>query len=119
LLKWMFSKSEPYKTEDILNNGLHLAMAFGKDWLKPIQSRLANKYPGLSIDELNTYNGQCQEAMKFGHDAVYSMAEKQGKNTSKVEFQLLYSAKYPWVTAKNIKGIFNQGMYYAHKDMGF
>ena len=119
LLEWMFSKKEPYNKEDILNDGLHLAMAFGKDWLKPIQGRLAKKYPALSIDELNKYNNQCQEAMKFGHDTVYAMAEKQGKSTNKEDFQSRYSVEYPWAKPKNIKALFNQGMYYAHKDMGF
>ena len=119
MLACIFGKKPPYDKEEILNVGLHLAMAFGQNWLEPIQSRLSKKYPALSSGELDEYNAACKEAMKFGHDTVYSMAETHGKNTNIEEFKPVYTEKYPWVSLKNIKGIFNQGMYYAYKDLGF
>ena len=119
LLNWLKRKKEPYDEEEILNDGLDLAMAFGKHWLQPIQTRLSKIYPALSEEELNEYNAKVQEAMKFGHSTVYSLAEKDGKDTKPEEFNDIYIQKYPWVNSKNIKHLFSQGMYYAWKDFGF
>jgi len=119
LISWLFGKKKPYNEIEILNFGLKLAMSFGKDWLKPIQPRLAKIYPDLTETELNIVNARCQEAMKFGHDTVYSMAEVKGKETNKEDFVRLFKGKYPWVNSANTNGVFSQGMYYAYKDLGF
>lgn len=114
---WPFRKKE-YTEKELLNEAFHLAMAWGTDWLQPVQERLAKAYPKLSAKELDHYNSVVQEAMKFGHDQVYSMAELHGKETSKKEFAQVFSDKFPWASNKNINHCFNQGMYYAWKDMG-
>ena len=108
-----------YEEAEILNDGLRLAMAWGKHWMQPIQSRLAKVYPDLSSGELDHYNAVCVAAMKFGHDTVYEMAKIAGKSTSKSEFETQFKGKYPWVNDKNLGHCFSQGMYYAWKDMGF
>jgi hypothetical protein len=119
LLNLYGCKKEPYITDEILNNGLILAMAFGKNWIKPIQTRLGKIYPALSDDELEQYNTKCQEVMTFGHTTVYELAERYGKATDIKEFEGVFTSQYSWVTSKNINNIFSQGMYYAFKDMGF
>ena len=104
--------------EALLNEGLDLAMEWGKNWLKPIQERLAVHHPELSQDELNEINAICQSTMKFGHDYVYNLALKTGKDTKKSDLELAMQSRYPWVNAKNISHLFSQGMYYAWKDTG-
>ena len=114
---WPFRKKEP-ANEDVLNEAFHFAMAWGKDWLQPVQDRLAKAYPQLSKKELDQYNTLAQEVMKFGHAQVYSLAELHGKQTSEKEFAEILLSKYPWVNKKNISHCFSQGMYYAWKDNG-
>lgn len=114
---WPFRKKD-YTDEELKNEAFHLAMSWGKDWLQPVQGRLAKAHPQLSTKELDYFNSVAQEAMKFGHDKVYSMAELHGKQTSEKEFAEVFSNKFPWAYSKNISHCFNQGMYYAWKDMG-
>lgn len=103
---------------DLLNEGLHLAMAWGEDWLKPIQARLAGRHPELSEGELDEIDAICRTAMRFGHDAVYDLALKSGTSTKREDFDPIMSARYPWVDRRNLAQLFNQGMYYAWKDTG-
>ena len=104
---------------DVLNAGLHLAMEFGENWMKPIQSRLHERYPALSEAELNELNQICQDAMRFGHARVYDLAAKSGDKTKFAAFKPLMMAKYAWVNGHNLSRLFSQGMYYAWKDLGF
>ncbi|MFZ5635975.1 MAG: hypothetical protein ACOY82_05245 [Pseudomonadota bacterium] len=104
---------------DLLNEGLHLAMAWGEDWLQPIQERLAQRHPELSRRELDEIDAICRTAMRFGHDAVYDLALKSGVDTKREDFDPIVSTRYPWVNGRNLAQLFNQGMYYAWKDMGF
>jgi hypothetical protein len=113
--------------EDILNHGLNLAMEWGKDWLQPIQSRLAKGYPKLTAKELDDYNKVCQEAMKAGHQLVDSLLSEQWKQNSwktledvdsrilKPLFRKSMNTQYPWVSEENLGRLFSQGMYYALK----
>nr|WP_315482825.1 hypothetical protein [uncultured Undibacterium sp.] len=94
-------------------------MQWGDDWLKPIQGRLARRFPVLSRDQLDEINFTCQAVMKFGHAAVYDLAEKFGKDTKREEFVRVMSVAYPWINEENLSQLFSQGMYYAWKDLGF
>ena len=103
--------------EDILNAGLHLAMEWGEDWLKPIQARLARAYPSLSGAELDEYEGACREAMEFGHAEVSRTWTLVG-NAEKEAFDRFNAAirvRYPWIDDKNVGRLFSQGTYYFHK----
>lgn len=90
-------------------------MEWGQNWLQPIQSRLAEKYPGLGRDELDEYNATCKKAMEFGHHLVYSMAEK-GKDVNHTEWEVELLRSYPWVRSENRAHLFSQGMHCAWKD---
>ena len=109
---------ETSSRDALLNEGLHLAMEWGADWLKPIQGRLGARHPDLSLEQLNEINSICQAAMKFGHDFVYDLALKSGKDTKYESFEPAMKARYPWVNSKNASHLFSQGMYYAWKDTG-
>lgn len=99
-----------------MNYALDLAQEWGEEWLKPTQERLQKAYPNLSQTELDRLNSIAQDAMKFGHDLVYSMAEKEGKNISEGTWHEAYTARYPWVDKKNLRHLFSTGKYYAWKD---
>jgi hypothetical protein len=103
---------------DLLNEGLYLAMEWGEDWLKPIQERLAARNSALSKEDLDEINAISQGAMRFGHGAVYDLTLKSGDETSYGDFEPAMIAQYPWVDAKNLSRLFSQGMYYAWKDTG-
>jgi hypothetical protein len=129
MCSWLKNRktSDPARSsrDALLNEGLDLAMAWGEDWLKPIQERLALLHPELSPGELDEVNAICQAAMKFGHDCVEDLALKSmnnrpedfGKNTTREDFEPLMKARYPWVDPGNLSHLFNQGMYYAWKNL--
>ena len=102
---------------EILSEGLGLAMAFGPDWLRPIQARLGASYPELGGSELDEYDRLCREAMEFGHLQVRVWWHRAG---SEPEAFRLWSeevrARFPWATDRNLKHLFGQGRYYAWQD---
>jgi hypothetical protein len=100
---------------EILNIGLSLAMEFGENWLKPIQSRLANQCPDLNSHELDEYNSTCQAVMKTSNNLVYSMMEKDGLNVNQKDWEKTILRSYPWINQGNRSRLFSQGMYYAMK----
>lgn len=121
MLSWLRNRKTeavPDPRNALLNEGLHLAMEWGENWLKPIQERLASRYPALPKGELDEINATCQAAMRFGHDTVYDLALKLGKETKHEDFEPVMVAKYPWVSSSNLSHLFSQGMYYAWKDTG-
>lgn len=111
----------------ILNQGLKLALAWGVDWLQPIQERLAALHPELSKEELEDYNNICREAMFAGFKLVETgfteeSATVRRKNQSDSSDAVVNSAfkaqmlkQYPWVNDDNLSRLFSQGMYYKMK----
>jgi hypothetical protein len=92
-------------------------MEFGEQWLQPIQTRLAAKFPLLSSAERDEYNAICREAMCFGHEQVVSKIP-MAKDDPGMHYDLFRAAvlaKYPWITQKNLGSLFSQGCYYAMK----
>ena len=97
------------RRDDLLNEGLHLAMEWGKDWLKPIQERLAVRHPELLPEELDEVNTLCQAAMQFGHGYVYDLALKSGRDADQRDMEAAMRVRYPWVNARNLQHLFSQG----------
>lgn len=118
MFAWISRKRQPYKKDDILNDGLNLSLAFGKDWLKPIQKRLEKRYPELTQKELDAFNKTCTEARDFGHKKLYTVAETDKVAMNKDEFVSYFLNTYPWVSIKNSKSVYRQGLYYVFKDFG-
>lgn len=102
----------------LLNYSLELAQEWGDQWLKPIQDRLRKAYPSLSQSELDRFNSEAQAAMNYGHQLVYSMVEKNGRDISESLWRETYLARYSWVDEKNLRHLFSTGQYYAWKDFG-
>jgi hypothetical protein len=100
----------------ILNTGLDLAMEFGEQWLQPIQTRLAAKFPSLSGANLDAYDSACREAMRFGHQqVVLTIRKSKDRRAHYARFRTAVLAKYPWMTEKNLGRLFSQGCYYSMK----
>jgi hypothetical protein len=108
------TKKPDYST--LLNVGLSFALEFGENWLEPIQARMSAKFPMLAVEELDALNTNCQAAMNFGHDLLYSMAESEGSDLNQAKWQSTVSTNYPWINTSNMNHLFSQGMYYAWKD---
>ena len=116
-------KQQNHTEADILNAGIKFAMEFGANWLQPIQSRLAKKFPELKSTELDSYNTICGEAMHFGHSLIYNGFAKSERLVKKItlrelddEFKKGMRDKYVWISNSNLNSLLNQGMYYAQKD---
>jgi len=86
-----------------------------KNWLQPIQSRLALHFPYLSSSELDEYNFICKSAMDFSNKLVQSMVEIKGNKLSQKEWEEKVLLSYPWINEENLERLFSQGMYYAWK----
>lgn len=93
-------------------------MEWGPNWLKPIQERLAVKYPHLNVEELDAYQAVCRSAMNFGHEQVPEHWHAAGGDQAEAErrSQQAVLARYPWVSPANLSHLFSQGCYYAWKD---
>jgi hypothetical protein len=102
----------------IANDALHLAMEWGKDWMKPTQERLAARHTGLHASDLDRYNAIARDAMLYGNRLVYEQAEALGFDNQELaeKCQKLLLHKYAWISEENFQGLFSQGMYYAWKD---
>jgi hypothetical protein len=101
--------------EALFNYALELAQEWGKEWLQPIQKRLQKVYPSLSQADLDRLNTVAQEAMKFGHDLVFTMLQEASEDVDESAWRKTYSARFPWVDEKNLKHLFSTGNYYARK----
>ncbi len=103
--------------DQILNAGLALAMEFGKNWLQPIQSRLAESFPDLSSHELDEYNSICKSAMEFGNQSIsIAIIKREGQELNYKEWEAAVLNSYPWINRENLAQLFSQAMYYAWKD---
>ncbi len=102
----------------LLNEGLELAMDWGENWLAPIQARLHQTRPGLKPGELDGIDSACRQAMNFGHETLYELRAKQGKEVALEDFKPLLVAQFSWVSEANATRLFNQSTYYAWKAGG-
>lgn len=104
--------------DQILNVGLMLAMEFGENWLKPIQSRLGSQFPELPPSELDRYDITCRAAMKFGHaqfdDAV--RVDSTGGAAAKDAFARLVRERYSWVDDEAMGRLWSQACYYVWRE---
>jgi hypothetical protein len=99
----------------LFNFALALAQEWGEHYLEPVQDRLRMTYPNLARSELSRINSIAQEAMKCGHDLVYSLAQKEGLDVSEATWRKAFLPQYPWVDEKNLGRLFCIGQYYAWK----
>jgi hypothetical protein len=102
---------------EVLNCGLALATAFGKNWLRPIQERLSERYPALSPSQLNECDATCRNAMKYAHALVPRVVATLDTLDQRAyaQFRDRLTERYPWMSEDNIERLFSQGCYYAMK----
>jgi hypothetical protein len=111
------SDASPSFPPTLLNEGLALAMAWGEDWLRPIQVRLAERHPELTAVERDRLDALCRAAMRHGHDTVARLATSRGMGAEAREllgeFEAIVRERSPWIDPDNLGRLFSQGMYYA------
>lgn len=102
----------------ILNVGVDLAMAFGANWMQPVQARLAAKYPHLSAEALDAYDAACREAMFSVQQRVPEHWNAAGADEAEAfrRFKAQVLTSYPWISGMNLEHLWTQGRYYAWKD---
>jgi hypothetical protein len=116
-------KRKPTTEASIMNTGLDFAMAFGENWLSPIQIRLAAKYPMLTTEQLDGYNSACQTAMDDGHQFIMGTLSEVCRRQQMIPGTVLAEQlrsymrpKYPWINQSNLSHLYSQGRYYAWKE---
>ena len=109
--------------DEISNISVDLALAWGQDWLKPIQSRLTAKVDSLSSSDLDEYNALSQEVLKVGFGFISTTLEDVCDRRATIKETYFKSAlinemisKFPWLSNDNLKRILSQGLYYSWKD---
>jgi hypothetical protein len=105
--------------DNILNQGLTLALEWGEDWLESIQERLGAIYPHLSAKELDVYNSYCKRVSSDGNALIFKIAHGDGKDCysekSRQHWREVMLEKYPWISEENLSHSFSQSCYYAMK----
>ena len=99
---------------DTLNLCLSLAMEWGDDWLKPIQSRLKKFRPDLTPAQRRECNSIAQSAMKTGHELVLEYI-KPDLESDFDGWSTALRNQFPWISEDNLSRCFSQGVYYARK----
>jgi hypothetical protein len=100
--------------DETLNLCLSLAMEWGDDWLKPIQSRLKAIRPDLSPAQRRECNSIAQSAMKIGRKLVLDYLKPDFESDFDGWSEALLD-EFPWVSSDNLSRCFSQGAYYARK----
>jgi hypothetical protein len=101
--------------DELLNEGLGLAMDWGDSWLSPIQPRLHRLHPHLDARELEECNTTCQGAMRLAFEAVHASIREGSTNLAVETLAPIVTARYPWVDEENLARLLKQGTYYAAK----
>lgn len=105
-------------SDKILNDGLHLSMEFGEEWLKPIAGRLSKKYPDLNLEELDLCEKLCKKVNTDAHDYVFNNPIKINGELKFIEFNEFKNYMEPlyvWINDKNMRRLYSQSCYYAWK----
>ena len=100
------------------DEGLALAMDWGDQWLSPIQARLRERHRSLSPAELDAINGDCQGAMRLGHETVHALVREGAAALAPESLGAVVRAQYPWISDENVHRLFQQSLYYAAKTGG-
>jgi hypothetical protein len=101
--------------EELLNEGLGLAMDWGESWLSPINARLRKLHPYLGAGELEECNAACQGAMRLAYETVHILLRGGSTSPSPEALAPIVRARYPWVNEENLVRMLQQGVYYASK----
>lgn len=116
-------KSTAASKEQILNDGLSMAMEFGGNWRQPINDRLQKKYTYLLEHDLKEYSKICRAAMDEGNQYIYNTLDglfEAGSTITdtelKEQFNSIIRSQYDWVSDSNLRKLYSQGCYYAWKD---
>ena len=101
--------------DELLNEGLGLAMDWGDSWLSPINARLHKLHPYLGAAELEELNAACQGAMQLAYEAVHASVHGGAPGLSPESLAPIVRGRYPWVGDENVVRLLRQGVYYAAK----
>ena len=69
-------QSRDASKEEILNIGYEMALEFGKNWLQPINDRLAKKFKNLSQEEIEEYTQACEQLRNESNNYIYESLSK-------------------------------------------
>ncbi len=114
--RWYYAWAPRPSEVKLLNKGLSFALAWGKNWCKPIRDRMHSRFPFLPPEDLDRYVRDCRVAMNVGIGLVSVIAEANKGVVSESDWRQQFAAAFPWVSERNLCSLFAQGTYYAWKD---
>lgn len=105
--------------EELLREGIALAMDWGDDWLSPINTRLRERHRYLRPAELATVNDECQAAMRWGHEIMHDQLRDGAGSVDAGGFARLIRERHAWVDDETMARLLKQSIYYAAKTGGY
>jgi hypothetical protein len=103
----------PNVDPELLNLALDLSLEFGPAWRQPIQSRLRNRRPQVTVaqaDELDTF---ARRARDWAHELI--TRSLNGGVPTQEEAKRTISLAMPWIDSTTFARLWSQGCYYAMK----
>src|SRR6185369_11722466 len=100
---------------DILNTALEMSLEWGLVRSRPLEERLAERFPSLAREQII--------ALKLTAGEVESLAWREVERAYLNQITIQQAASsildtFPWVSASNLSHLVTQGQYYAWHDNG-
>ncbi len=101
---------------DAKNLALELALAWGKDWLQPIQNRLAVTARELDPAQLDALNALAQRAMQVGQTVMQRLLQvRDGLPVvpALADFRVALGPDFGWIDAARLARLHGPSAYYV------
>lgn len=100
------------------NQALTLAMAWGPEWLQPIQGRLAAAHPRLDASQRDALDALARQTMRAGREALLKLLRDQRGDLAlpSIEaFSASLGPSFAWLDATQLSRLYSQSIYYLRK----
>ena len=107
-----------WASAELKNLALALVMEWGREWLQPIQPRLAEAAPDLDAHQRDALNALAQQAMHAGWSAMQkALRQNAGQSTlpDADAFRRGLGTALAWIDEERLSRLLSQSAYYALK----
>lgn len=99
-------------TPRMMNAALELATEWGENFRKPIDSRMLERFPELSTDDISWLYENARKAESF----IYGLGERElNGQISENDIVRLARCEFAWLAAANADRLKGIAMFYARK----
>lgn len=100
------------------NQALALAMEWGREWLQPIQARLAATHPHLDASQRDALDALARRTMRAGREALLTLLRdpRGDSELPSIEaFRASLDPRFAWLDAAQRSRLYSQSIYYLRK----